>query len=90
MTAQRASDTTANDITTRSASLMVISAANGSATGTAARPATWLPPRKSFRCDYVARPSAAKARYGLRVTRAEHDAMRRVLTTCPAQRVPSS
>ena len=52
--------------------------------------ATWLPPRKSFRCDYVARQIAVKARYGLWVTGAEHDAMGRVLTTCPAQRVPSS
>lgn len=30
--------------------------------------ATWLPPRKAFRCDYVARQIAVKARYGLWVT----------------------
>ena len=49
--------------------------------------ATWLPPRKSFRCAYVARQIAVKARYGLWVTQAEHDAMARVLERCPGQRV---
>jgi hypothetical protein len=51
--------------------------------------ATWLPPRKAFRCEYVARQIGVKARYGLWVTRAEHDAMARVLSTCPGQRVPA-
>ena len=31
-----------------------------------------------------------KARYGLWVTAAEKDAVRRVLTTCPGQRVPTA
>ncbi|MFE4541554.1 DUF1524 domain-containing protein [Arthrobacter sp. NPDC056727] len=38
--------------------------------------ATWLPPNKGFRCEYVARQVSVKARYGLWVTQAEHDAIR--------------
>ena len=45
--------------------------------------ATWLPPNKSFRCEYVARQISVKAGYGLWVTQAEHDAMARVLGECP-------
>lgn len=52
--------------------------------------ATWLPPNKSFRCAYVARQIAIKRRYGLWVTRAERDAMRRVLARCPHQRLPAA
>jgi hypothetical protein len=52
--------------------------------------ATWLPPRKAFRCAYVARQVAVKHRYGLSVTTAERDAMVRVLTTCPGQPLPKS
>jgi hypothetical protein len=51
--------------------------------------ATWLPPNKAYRCAYVARQVAVKARYGLWVTSAEHDAIARVLTTCTTQTVPS-
>ena len=50
--------------------------------------ASWLPPNKSFRCTYAARQIAVKARYELWVTRAEHDALARVLAACPDQRVP--
>jgi hypothetical protein len=50
--------------------------------------ATWLPPRKAFRCAYVARQVAVKHRYGLSVTTAERDAMVRVLTACPGQALP--
>jgi hypothetical protein len=42
--------------------------------------ATWLPPNKSFRPQYVARQVAVKAKYELWVTAAEKAAMRRVLT----------
>ena len=49
--------------------------------------ASWLPPAKAFRCAYVARQVAVKARYGLWVTAAEHDAIARVLSTCPGQPV---
>ncbi|MCU1519770.1 MAG: hypothetical protein JWN19_155 [Arthrobacter sp.] len=41
--------------------------------------ATWLPPNKSFRCEYVARQISVKSSYSLWVTQAEHDAMARVL-----------
>jgi hypothetical protein len=50
--------------------------------------ATWLPPQRSFRCRYVARMVAVKAKWHLSVTPAEHDAIARVLTRCPEQRVP--
>ncbi|MGG5258629.1 GmrSD restriction endonuclease domain-containing protein [Phycicoccus avicenniae] len=52
--------------------------------------ATWLPPNKSYRCAYVARQIAVKAKYKLWVTAAEHDAIERILTTCPTQKLPSS
>uniref|UniRef100_UPI00262E0DCF GmrSD restriction endonuclease domain-containing protein n=1 Tax=uncultured Citricoccus sp. TaxID=614031 RepID=UPI00262E0DCF len=47
--------------------------------------ASWLPPNRSFRCDYVARQIAVKAEYALWVTSAEKDAMIRVLDGCPDQ-----
>ncbi len=47
--------------------------------------ATWLPKNKAFRCQYVARQISVKYKYGLWVTQAEHDAMRRVLETCPQE-----
>ncbi len=52
--------------------------------------ATWLPPRKSFRCRYVARQIAVKWKYGLWVTKAERDAMSRVLASCPGKTLPRS
>ena len=51
--------------------------------------ATWLVPRKAFRCSYVARQIAVKARYGLWVTTAERAAMTRVLAGCPGQVLPT-
>ena len=45
--------------------------------------ATWLPANKRFRCKYVARQVAVKQRYHAWVTQAEHDAIARVLATCP-------
>lgn len=47
--------------------------------------ATWLPPNKSFRCEYVARQVAVKATYHLWVTAAEKAAITRVLSACPNQ-----
>jgi hypothetical protein len=47
--------------------------------------ATWLPGNKSIRCHYVARQISVKAAYGLWVTDAEKDAMKRVLGACPDQ-----
>lgn len=50
--------------------------------------ASWLPGNKGFRCEYVARQIAVKIKYQLWVTQAEHDAMSRVLSTCPSQPLP--
>nr|WP_307813798.1 HNH endonuclease family protein [Streptomyces sp. N35] len=50
--------------------------------------ATWLPPVKSYRCAYVAGQVAVKRKYGVWVTSAEQDAMRRVLDGCPEQALP--
>lgn len=48
--------------------------------------ASWLPKNKTFRCHYVARQISVKTAYGLWVTQAEKDAMKRVLESCPQQR----
>lgn len=50
--------------------------------------ASWLPPMKSYRCEYVARQIAVKAKYSLWVTRSEKEAMTRVLSRCPGQTLP--
>jgi hypothetical protein len=52
--------------------------------------ATWLPPNKAFRCQYVARQVAVKAKYLLWVTQAEHDAMAKILSNCPGQSLPTA
>ena len=51
--------------------------------------ATWLPPNKDFRCEYVARQIGVKATYSLWVTQAEHDAMARILANCSGQLAPT-
>ncbi|MFC9351511.1 DUF1524 domain-containing protein [Arthrobacter sp. NPDC057013] len=51
--------------------------------------ATWLPPNRAFRCEYVARQISVKATYTLWVTRAEHDAMARILANCSGQMAPT-
>ncbi|MFI0239697.1 HNH endonuclease family protein [Streptomyces sp. NPDC016845] len=51
--------------------------------------ATWLPPKKGFRCAYVAGQVAVKKKYGVWVTAAERDAMKKVLGTCPEQKLPT-
>ncbi|MFD9795347.1 HNH endonuclease family protein [Streptomyces sp. NPDC059070] len=51
--------------------------------------ATWLPTYAQGRCTYVADQVAVKKKYGLWVTDAERDAMRKVLTDCPAQKLPT-
>lgn len=51
--------------------------------------ASWLPSNTAFRCSYVARQVAVKISYGLWVTQAEHDAIYRVLQTCPDQALPT-
>ncbi len=52
--------------------------------------ATWLPANKAFRCQYVARQIAVKAKYSLWVTEAEKSAMRRVLADCSEQALPTA
>ncbi|WP_248762156.1 DUF1524 domain-containing protein [Pseudarthrobacter sp. SSS035] len=52
--------------------------------------ATWLPPNKGFRCEYVARQISVKATYSLWVTQAEHDAMARILADCSGQLAPTN
>ncbi|WP_327086463.1 HNH endonuclease family protein [Nonomuraea sp. NBC_01738] len=44
--------------------------------------ATWLPPRKGYRCAYIARQIDVKAKYALWVTDGEKAAMERILDTC--------
>jgi hypothetical protein len=51
--------------------------------------ASWLPPNKAFRCQYVAQQVAVKLQYHLWVTTAEHDAVAAVLASCPAQPLPT-
>jgi hypothetical protein len=48
----------------------------------------WLPSHKAFRCAYVSRQVAVKARYRLWVTAPERDAVARILHHCPDQRLP--
>lgn len=50
--------------------------------------ATWLPPNKDYRCQYVARQIAVKQKYRLWVTVAEKQAIREVLNKCPGQQLP--
>ena len=50
--------------------------------------ASWLPPNNDYRCIYVARKIAVKIKYTLWVTQAEHDAVKRVLNSCPDQLLP--
>jgi hypothetical protein len=51
--------------------------------------ATWLPPRKSYRCAYVARQVAVKYKYGLWLTAPEKAAIVKILQTCPGQVIPN-
>ncbi|WP_206691158.1 DUF1524 domain-containing protein [Quadrisphaera sp. INWT6] len=51
--------------------------------------ATWLPPARASRCAYVARQVAVKVRYGLWMTKAEHEASGAVLATCPSEPLPT-
>ncbi|MGW0533558.1 HNH endonuclease family protein [Streptomyces sp. NPDC003032] len=51
--------------------------------------ATWLPPNKAYRCTYVAGQVGVKKKYGVWVTGAERDAMKKVLATCPDRKLPT-
>ena len=52
--------------------------------------ATWLPPLKSYRCDYVSRQIAVKMKYKLWFTAPEKAAMIRILKSCPEKALPTS
>jgi hypothetical protein len=52
--------------------------------------ATWLPPAKTFRCEYVSRQVVVKVKYGLWITSAEKSAIQRVLGSCPNFKAPTS
>ena len=51
--------------------------------------ATWLPPKKSYRCAYVARQVAVKYKYGLWLTAPEKAAILKFLQPCPGQLIPA-
>ena len=51
--------------------------------------ATWLPPNKSFRCEYVARQVAVKSKYKLWVTEPEKVAITKILSSCVDQKLPA-
>jgi hypothetical protein len=67
--------------------LLAVASESNQAKGSADA-ASWLPPSHAIRCAYVARQIAVKAKWQLWVTRAEHDAMARVLAPCPGQLLP--
>ena len=49
--------------------------------------ATWLPPNKKFRCQYVARQISVKYKYNLWIANAEYEAMKNILNSCPKEPV---
>jgi hypothetical protein len=51
--------------------------------------ATWLPPLKSYRCDYVSRQIAVKIKYKLWFTAPEKEAIIRILKSCPEKALPN-
>jgi hypothetical protein len=51
--------------------------------------ASWLPPNKAFRCEYVARQVAVKAKYKLWVTEPEKVAITKILSSCVGQKLPA-
>lgn len=68
--------------------LLAVDGPTNSAKG-AGDAATWLPPRKAFRCSYVARQVAVKVKYGAWMTAAEHKAIEGILAGCPKQKLPT-
>ncbi|EOM76800.1 DUF1524 domain-containing protein [Rhodococcus rhodnii] len=51
--------------------------------------ATWLPPDRSYRCEYVSAQVEVKAAYRLWVTQAEHDAIAGILASCGPDVAPA-
>ena len=72
-----------------SLNLLAVSGATNMRKG-AGDAATWLPPAKGYRCQYVARQAAVKGKYGLWVTPAEREAFAQVLSGCPSQKIPGA
>ncbi len=68
--------------------LLAVDAASNQSKGDADA-AEWLPPDRSYGCRFVARQIAIKTKWLLWVTSAEHDAMARVLASCPDERLPT-
>lgn len=50
--------------------------------------ATWLPPNKDYRCQFIARRIAVKQKYSLWNTQAELEASKKILANCPDQILP--
>lgn len=44
----------------------------------------WMPPNEKIHCYYAASQIRVKAKYGLTVTQAEHDALQSAINSCPA------
>lgn len=80
--AQQLDEPTRRDLANDPLNLLAVDGPSNSAKGDGDA-ATWLPPNRAFRCDYVALQVAIKHRYGLWVTEAERDAIARVLGDCP-------
>ncbi len=82
--AQYLSEEVRYNIATDPLNLLAVDAATnqGKSDGDAA---TWLPPNKKFRCQYVARQVSVKYKYGLWVTEAEKAAISGILEKCPKE-----
>lgn len=50
--------------------------------------ASWLPPNREFRCDFAAAQVDVKTKYALWVTKAEREALARVLDSCTGEVTP--
>jgi hypothetical protein len=79
--AQQLSDDQRKELANDPLNLMAADGATNSAKGDKDA-ATWLPPNKTFRCEYVSKQVAVKAKYSLWVTQAEHNAIAGILATC--------
>ncbi len=87
--AQQLSVTTRTAFANDPLNLLAVSLAANRAKGDADA-ASWLPKQRSYRCAYVARQVAVKARYHLWMTRAEHVAIASILARCPTQAAPTA
>ncbi|MDP9845721.1 HNH endonuclease family protein [Streptosporangium lutulentum] len=79
--AQQWSETKRRELANDPLNLMAVDGPLNSQKG-AGDAATWLPPRRAYRCTYVERQIEVKVKYDLWVTSAEKDAMQKVLKAC--------